>query len=140
MKVTARLGWGGNLLLEQRNSSVAEVHDSNETVGRHGDPAGPVQLPRSGTVGSKLLHKNSRGGENLKVRMLLLILVVRHETNVLRVETDLNSVIPGIRHYDISFIINSHTVGSRELPVLGSLTSQELRVKSTGERKCLVLK
>ena len=43
------------------------------------------------------------------------------------IETHLNSVIPGIRHYDISFIINSHTVGSSELPVLGSLTSQELR-------------
>ena len=36
-------------------------------------------------------------------------------------------MIPGIRHNDISFIINSHTVGSRELPVLGSLTAQELR-------------
>ena len=42
-------------------------------------------------------------------------------------KTDLNSVIPGIRHNDISFIINSHTVGSSELPVLGSLTAQELR-------------
>ena len=42
------------------------------------------------------------------------------------VETDLNSVIPGIRHNDISFIINSHTVGSSELPVLGSLAAQEL--------------
>ena len=41
-------------------------------------------------------------------------------------KTDLNSVIPGIRHYDISFIINSHTVGSSELPVLGSLAAQEL--------------
>ena len=36
-------------------------------------------------------------------------------------------MIPGIRHYDISFIVHSHTVGSRELPVLGSLTAQELR-------------
>ena len=35
-------------------------------------------------------------------------------------------MIPGIRHYDISFIINSHTVGSSELPVLGSLAAQEL--------------
>ena len=56
----------GDVLLEQRNSSVAEVHDGNETVNRHGDPAGPVQLPRPGAVGSKLLHKNSRGGENLQ--------------------------------------------------------------------------
>ena len=68
----------GNLLLEQRNSSVAEVHDGNETVSRHGDPARPVELPRPGAVGSKLLHKNSRGGENLEVTMLLR-LVVRHD-------------------------------------------------------------
>ena len=53
------------LELEERNPSVAEVHDGNEAVSRHGDSTGPVQLARPGAVGSKLLHKNSRGGENL---------------------------------------------------------------------------
>ena len=58
--------WDGDLLLEERNASVAEVHDSNETVCRHGDPTGSVQLPGPGAVGPELLHKNSRGGENLQ--------------------------------------------------------------------------
>ena len=58
--------WDGDLLLEQRNARVAEVHDGDETVGRHGDPTGSVQLAWPGTVRAELLHKNSRGGENLR--------------------------------------------------------------------------
>ena len=53
------------LELEERNPSVAEVHDGNEAVSRDGDSTGPVQLAGPGAVCSELLHENSRGGENL---------------------------------------------------------------------------
>ena len=53
------------LELEERNPCVAEVHDGNEAASRDGDSTGPVQLARPWTVCSELLHKNSRGGENL---------------------------------------------------------------------------
>ena len=49
-------------------------------------------------------------------------------------------MIPGIRHNDVSLIINRDTIGPSELSVLGSLTPQELSKIVTGERKSLLFK
>ena len=50
---------------KQRDPSVAEVHDGDETVRGHADAAGAVQLPARGPVGPELFHKHAGGGEHL---------------------------------------------------------------------------
>ena len=51
--------------LEQLDSRVAEVHDTDVAVRRHTDPAGPVKLARPGALRAELPQEDAARGKHL---------------------------------------------------------------------------
>ena len=81
---------------------VAKVHDDDFPSGRDAHPAGSVEFPGSGPWGAEGVDKDPVGVE------------------------DLDPVVPGVRHHDMTLFVDGNAVRAGELARIGALATKKL--------------
>ena len=81
---------------------VAKVHDDDFPSGRDANPAGSVEFPGSGPRGAEGVDKDPVGVE------------------------DLDPVVPGVCHHDVTLFVDGNAVGAGELARIGALATKKL--------------